>query len=51
VTVTGWMELPPFDYRLVAVVRNARSGYGGEFSTELSVAPAPAAATGAGASP
>jgi len=43
VTINGWVELPPFDYRLVAVLRNARSGLGGEFATTLSVEAVPAA--------
>jgi VWFA-related protein len=46
--ISGWAELPPYDYRLVAVVRNARSGIGGEVSTTLSVKaspPAPSAST------
>jgi VWFA-related protein len=45
IIINGWVELPPYDYRLVAVVRNARTGVGGELTTAVSV---PAAETGTG---
>ncbi|GAB4367699.1 MAG: hypothetical protein Kow0062_00250 [Acidobacteriota bacterium] len=35
--VRGWLEAPDGDYRLVARVRNARNGRGGEFSTAIRV--------------
>jgi VWFA-related protein len=37
IIIKGWVELPPYDYRLVAVIRNARTAHGGELTTSLAV--------------
>jgi VWFA-related protein len=39
VVIKGWVELPPYDYTLVAVVRNATTGEGGRLVRTLSVLP------------
>jgi hypothetical protein len=50
VIIKGWVELPPYDYRLVAVFRNARTGRGGELTRTLTV-PGSDATAASGPSP
>jgi hypothetical protein len=50
IIIKGWVELPPYDYRLVAVIRNARTGMGGELAIALAVPGSKVGAIPAGAS-